>query len=320
MSALSAAYMHDEATAFAHIEAMLWSHGPVCPGCGVVGNAYELKGVRSKPSKKHPDGKERHGLKKCKDCGKQFTVRIGTIFEDSHIGLHLWLQAIYLMTSSKKGISSHQLHRTLGITVKSAWFMSHRVREAMRNDGSVDFGAGGGVVEVDETFIGHDKTIKPKHSKKGRGYAHKHKVLTLVDRSTGRAKSMVVDDLKAKTLVPILKENIAKEATIYTDEAGQYTHLDRYFKDHDFVQHGAGEYVRGDVHTNTIEGYFSIFKRGMKGVYQHCAKKHLHRYAAEFEFRYNNRVANGVDDDQRAGTLLAGISGKRLLYGDSSRV
>ena len=200
MSALSAAYMHDEATAFAHIEAMLWSHGPVCPGCGVVGNAYELKGVRSKPSKKHPDGKERHGLKKCKDCGKQFTVRIGTIFEDSHIGLHLWLQAIYLMTSSKKGISSHQLHRTLGITVKSAWFMSHRVREAMRNDGSVDFGAGGGVVEVDETFIGHDKTIKPKHSKKGRGYAHKHKVLTLVDRSTGRAKSMVVDDLKARAI------------------------------------------------------------------------------------------------------------------------
>ena len=185
MSALSAAYMHDEATAFAHIEEMLWPHGSVCPGCGVVGNAYELKGVRSKPSKKRPEGKERHGLKKCKDCGKQFTVRIGTIFEDSHIDLHLWLQAIYLMTSSKKGISSHQLHRTLGITVKSAWFMSHRVREAMRNDGSVNFGAGGGVVEVDETFIGHDKTIKPKHSKKGRGYAHKHKVLTLVDRRTG---------------------------------------------------------------------------------------------------------------------------------------
>ena len=167
MSALSAYYMHEEPAAFAHIEAMLWRHGPVCPSCGVVGNAYELNGVRSKPSKKHPKGKERHGLKKCKDCGKQFTVRIGTIFEDSHIDLHLWLQAIYLMTSSKKGISSHQLHRTLGITVKSAWFMSHRIREAMRNDGNVDFGAGGGVVEVDETFIGHDKTIKPKHSKKG---------------------------------------------------------------------------------------------------------------------------------------------------------
>ena len=318
MSALSAAYMHDEATAFAHIEAMLWSHGPVCPGCGVVGNAYELKGVRSKPSKKHPEGRERHGLKKCKDCGKQFTVRIGTIFEDSHIGLHLWLQAIYLMTSSKKGISSHQLHRTLGITVKSAWFMSHRIREAMRNDGSVDFGAGGGVVEVDETFIGHDKTIKPKHSKKGRGYAHKHKVLTLVDRSTSRAKSMVVDELKSKTLVPILRENIAKEATVYTDEAGQYTHLDRYFEDHDFVSHGAGEYVRGEVHTNTIEGYFSIFKRGMKGVYQHCAKKHLHRYAAEFEFRYNNRESNGIRDSQRADNVLSSVQGRRLTYRGSS--
>ena len=314
MSALSAAYMHDEAAAFAHIEAALWLHGPVCPGCGVVGNAYELNGVRTKSSKKHPDGKERHGLKKCKDCGKQFTVRIGTIFEDSHIDLHLWLQAIYLMTSSKKGISSHQLHRTLGLTVKSAWHMSHRIREAMRTDGSVDFGAGGGVVEADETFIGHDKTIKPKGEKKGRGYAHKHKVLALVDRNTGHARSMVVDDLKAKTLVPILKENIAKAATVYTDEAGQYTHLDRHFEDHDFVRHGAGEYVRGEVHTNTIEGYFSIFKRGMKGVYQHCGKKHLHRYAAEFEFRYNNRIANGVDDRHRAAVALKGATGKRLTY------
>ena len=147
---------------------------------------------------------------------------------------------------------------------------------------------------------------------------HKHKVLTLVDRNTGRAKSMVVDDLKAKTLVPILKENIAKEATIYTDEAGQYTHLDRYFEDHDFVQHGAGEYVRGDVHTNTIEGYFSIFKRGMKGVYQHCAKKHLHRYASEFEFRYNHRSALGVEDSLRAEHVLSSVKGKRLTYRGSS--
>ena len=188
MSALSATYMHDEAAAFAHIEAMLWSHGPVCPGCGVVGNAYELKGVRSKPSKKNPKGKVRHGLKKCKDCGKQFTVRIGTIFEDSHIDLHLWLQAIFLMTSSKKGISSNQLHRTLGITLKSAWFLSHRIREAMRDDGTVDFGTDGGIVEVDETFIGRDKDKPIK-----RGYAHKHKVLALVDRNSGKAHSMVVE-------------------------------------------------------------------------------------------------------------------------------
>ncbi len=213
--------MHDEAAAFTHVEAMLWPDGPVCPHCGVIGNAYVLNGVRTKPSRKHPEGKERHGLKKCKGCGKQYTVRVGTIFEGSHIDLHLWLQAIHLMTSSKKGVSSNQLHRVLGITLKSAWFMSHRIREAMRDDGVAGFGAGGGVVEVDETFIGHDKTIKPKGEKKGRGFAHKHKVLTLVDRTQGRAKSMVVDDLKTKTLVPILKENIDNEATIYTDEAGQ---------------------------------------------------------------------------------------------------
>ena len=283
MSVLSAPYLHDEAAAFAHVEAMLWPDGPVCPACGVVDEAYELKGVRSKKSKKCPEGKLRHGLKKCKACGKQFTVRIGTIFEDSHIDLHLWLQAIHLMTSSKKGISSNQLHRVLGITLKSAWFLSHRIREAMRDDSTVDFGAGGGVVEVDETFIGKDKDRPVK-----RGYAHKHKVLALVDRTSGKARSMVVDDLKAKTLTPILLENISKEATVYTDEAGQYRRLGDDFADHDFVHHSADQWAKpGGVHTNTIEGYFSIFKRGMKGVYQHCSKRHLHRYAAEFEFRYN---------------------------------
>ncbi len=304
MSILSAPYMHDEAAAFAHVEAMLWPDGPVCPHCGIIGKAYELKGVRSKPSKKCPEGKVRHGLKKCKGCGKQFTVRIGTIFEGSHIDLHLWLQGIYLLTSSKKGISSNQLHRTLGITLKSAWFMGHRIREAMRSDGSVPFGTGGGVVEVDEIFIGHDKMLKPEGEKKGRGYAHKHKVLSLVDRSAMRAQSIVVDDLKAKTLTPILKENIAAEAKVYTDEAGQYQRLGAEFARHDFVHHGAGEYRRDPVHTNTIEGYSSIFKRGMKGVYQRCAKKHLHHYATEFEFCYNNRIANGPDDATRAAIAL----------------
>lgn len=317
MSVLSKPYMHDEAEAFKHVESIIWPDGPVCPHCGVVDRAYRLEGVRTKPSKKHPEGKVRHGLWKCRECRKQFTVRKGTIFEDSHIEMYKWLQAIHLMVSSKKGISSHQLHRVLEITHKSAWFMSHRIREAMRSDGAVDFGAGGGTVEVDETFIGNDRTVKPHGSKKGRGYAHKHKVLTLVDRNTGRAKSMVVDDLKTKTLLPILKENIAKEAVIYTDEAGQYRNLSVDFAGHDFTRHGAGEYVRGDVHTNTIEGYFSIFKRGMKGVYQHCSKKHLHRYAAEFEFRYNNRAANGVDDLERASQALSGVVGKRILYRDS---
>ena len=256
----------------------------------------------------------RPGLRRCKDCKKDFTVKVGTVFEASHVSMCHWLQATYLLTASKKGFSAHQLHRTLGVTYKTAWFMFHRLREAMRSGDLAPFGAGGGTVEVDETFIGNDRTVKPKHTKKGRGYAHKHKVLALVDRSTGRAKSMVVDDLKAKTLVPILKENIAAEATVYTDEAGQYHHLGRDFAEHEIVRHGLGEWGRGPVHTNTIEGYFSIFKRGMKGVYQHCSKRHLHRYAAEFEFRYNNRVANGADDRLRAVLALRGASGRRLTY------
>jgi len=276
MSVLSAPYMHDEAAAFAHVEAMLWPDGPVCPHCGVVDRAYRLEGVRTKATKKNPEGKVRHGLWKCRECRKQFTVRKGTIFEESHLPLHLWLQAIHLMMSSKKGISSHQLHRVLGITYKSAWFLTHRIRECMRSGELDPMGGNGGAVEVDETFIGHDKAVKPKGEKRGRGYAHKYKVLTLVDRDSKRAKSIVVDDLKASTLVPILQENIDCEAVVYTDEAGQYKHLGRDFGSHDFVHHGQGEYGRGTVHTNTVEGFYSIFKRGMKGVYQHCGKQHLH--------------------------------------------
>jgi len=220
MSVLSKPYMHDEAAAFEHVEAMLWPDGPVCPHCGVVDSAYVLKGVRSKPSKKNPEGVERHGLKKCKDCGKQFTVRKNTIFEESHIPLHKWLQAIHLMVSSKKGISAHQLHRVLEVTYKTAWFLGHRIRECMRSGELSPMGSGGGTVEVDEKFIGNDRSFKPHGEKKGRGYAHKHKVLTLVDRETKQAKSIIVDDLKKFTLVPILRENIAKEAVVYTDEAG----------------------------------------------------------------------------------------------------
>ena len=176
------------------------------------------------------------------------------------------------------------------------------------------FGSGGGGVEVDETFIGHDKSKKPEGEKKGRGYDHKYKILTLVDRESKQARSIVVDDLKQSTLLPILRENIASEAAIYTDEAAQYRNLKREFASHDFVSHIKAEYGRGEVHTNTAEGYFSIFKRGMKGVYQHCGRQHLHRYAAEFEFRYNNRVANGVDDSMRAAKILKGAEGKRMMY------
>lgn len=306
MSALSAPYLHDEAAAFEFVESVLWPTGAVCPHCGGVDRITKVKA--------NPEKRIRVGLHRCGDCKRQFTVKVGTVFEASKVKMHLWMQAVVLMTASKKGISAHQLHRVLGVTYKTAWFMEHRIREAMRSGDLSPFGSGGGVVEVDETFIGHDKTVKPKGEKKGRGYAHKHKILSLVDRDTGRSRDFVVDDLKKATLLPILRENIAKEATVYTDEAGQYNKLGDEFAAHDFVRHGAGEYGRGQVHTNTIEGYFSIFKRGMKGVYQHCGKKHLHRYVAEFGFRYSNRIANGVDDHGRARLALAGAAGKRLTY------
>lgn len=317
MSVLSKPYMHDEAAAFAHVESIIWPEGPVCPHCGVVSRAYRLTGVRSKPSKKNPEGVERHGLWKCRECRKQFTVRKGTIFEESHIPMHKWLQAIHLMVSSKKGISAHQLHRVLEITHKSAWFMAHRIRECMRDGALAPFGGNGGAVEVDETFIGKEPGVTK--AKNARGGSHKMKVLTLVDRDTKRAKSVVVDDLKKSTLVPILRENIAKEAFVLTDDARQYQGLAASpdFAGHDWVNHSAGEYVRREdreVHTNTVEGFYSIFKRGMKGVYQHCAKKHLHRYAAEFDFRYNNRSANGVEDVERGEIALRGVVGKRLTY------
>jgi transposase-like protein len=304
MSILSKAYFHNEEAAFKHVEAVLWPNGPVCPHCGAVDRIGKIQA--------NPEKRVRLGLHKCGHCKGQFTVRNGTVFEASKVPLHKWLQALHLMVSSKKGISAHQMHRVLEVTYKTAWFMAHRIREAMRSGDLAPMGGNGGIVEVDETFIGQDPA--KKKSAKARGSHHKMKVLSLVDRSTGRARSMVVDDLKAKTLVPILRENIAKESTVYTDEAGQYGKLADDFAIHDFVRHSAEEYARGFVHTNTIEGYFSIFKRGMKGVYQHCAKRHLHRYMAEFDFRYSNRSALGVEDQERARIALKGIVGKRLKY------
>lgn len=302
-SALSAPHFHNEEAAYAFVEARVWPEGPVCPHCGGYDRIGKMGGKST-----------RIGAYKCYQCRKPFTVKIGTIFESSHVALNIWLQAMYLIAGSKKGISSNQLHRTLGVTLKTAWFMSHRIREAMRSGDMTPFGSGGGIVEIDETFIGNDRTIKPEGVKKGRGFHHKHKVLSLVDRNSGFARSMVVDTLRVSELLPILEENIAYEAHVMTDEAGQYQRLGDSFADHDFVRHSQSEYGRGIVHTNTIEGYFSIFKRGMKGVYQHCAKKHLHRYLAEFDFRYNHREANGMDDAARADQMLRGVVGKRLTY------
>jgi transposase-like protein len=300
MSAMSAPYLHDEGAAFAHLESILWPDGPVCPHCGSIsGKHYDLR-------------KTRVGLRKCSDCRKQFTVKVGSVFESAHIPLHKMLQAVYLLCSSKKGISSHQLHRILGIQYNSAWFLTHRIREAFRSGELSPLGGGGGIVEVDETFIGQKEDM-PKH----RGFAHKHAILSLVERG-GAVRSFHVEGTSAARLVPILRANIAKETAIMTDEAGQYTHLTKDFASHEYVNHSAGEYGRGKVHTNTLEGYFSIFKRGMKGIYQHCSEKHLHRYLAEFDFRYNNRIALGVDDTARAARALGCAVGKRLLYRDSS--
>lgn len=288
----------DPEAARAYLEAQRWANGVFCPHCGGTDKCTKLEG------KKH-----RAGLYQCGDCRQQFTVTVGTVFERSKVALNKWLLATFLMASSKKGISAHQLHRTIGVTYKTAWFMFHRIREAMRDDTTGGFGNGGGIVEVDETFTGREPGKEVK-----RGVGHKMKVLTLVDRTTGKAKSVVVDDLKIKTLLPILKANIAAEATVYTDEAMQYDNLRDHFAAHESVNHGVDEYVRGGVTTNTVEGYFSIFKRGMKGVYQHCGKQHLHRYAAEFAFRYSNRIANGTDDTIRADLILRGAEGKRLTY------
>lgn len=315
MSVLNQPYFHDESAAFAKLESVLWPNGPVCPHCGNNERVYDLKGVRSKPSKKNPEGVERHGLKKCGKCHKQFTVRVGTVFESSHIPLHKWFQAVHLLCSSKKGISSHQLHRVLEITYEAAWFMSHRIREAMRSGPLAPMGGAGssGIVEADETFIGRKKGV-PKR----RGAGHKHAVLSLVERG-GKVKSVHVEDVKANTLVPIVNENIAKEARVMTDDAATYYNKLDGFKSHETVNHAANQYVKDDIHTNTVEGYFSIFKRGMKGVYQHCSEKHLHRYLAEFDFRYNNRVALGVEDVARSNKALEGAAGKRLKYRRSDR-
>lgn len=310
MSVFSAPHFHDETAAFAKLESVVWPNGPVCPHCGGTVRIYALKDVRSKPSKKNPEGVVRHGLKKCGQCRKQFTVRVCTVFESSHLPLHKWLQAVHLLCSSKKGISSHQLHRVLECTYEAAWFMSHRIREAMRSGDLAPMGGAGGsgIVEVDETYIGTKKG-KPQR----RGYAHKHAVLSLVQRG-GTVRSFHVDDVKTATLVNIVKANIELEARVMTDEAGQYRNTLGDFAEHGTVNHSQDEYVRGDIHTNTIEGYFSIFKRGMKGVYQHCSEKHLHRYLAEFDFRYNNRSALGVEDAERSIRALEGIAGKRLTY------
>ncbi len=321
MSILSRSYFHCEKAAFKHVEASLWPNGPSCPHCGGTDRIKQMDGIRTKPSKKNPEGVERFGVKKCYDCRGQFTVRKGTIFEESHLPMHKWLQAIYLMTSSKKGISSHQMARTLEIQVKSAWFLTHRIRAAMAS-GLFDMSPMGGegmTVEADETYIGKKEDQTPPEARKGRPYISKKSgvqkmaVVSLVER-VGRVRSFHVDNATKKSVTEIVWHNVSRQSALYTDESRLYNDVRPKFATSGMVKHSDGEYVRGDIHTNTVEGFYSIFKRGMKGVYQHCKEKHLHRYLAEYDFRYNNRVRLGVDDVERANIALLGVVGKRLTY------
>jgi transposase-like protein len=304
MTQLTDNIFHDEDAARAHFEAIRWPEGRTCPHCGTVGNSTLLQGKSTRP-----------GLYKCKDCRKPFTATMGTIYERSHIPLHKWLLATHLMVSSKKGISAAQLHRNLGFgSYRTAWFMAHRIREAMRSDDTTPMGEGGGDVFADETYFGRNPDA-PRNRMAIRGM---NQILTLVDRNTGRSTSMIFDGtITTANLAPILEANIAKEARLLTDDARHYKVAAKAFAAHGVVAHNLGEYVSREdrtITTNQIEGFFGIFKRGMRGIYQHCGKQHLHRYLAEFDFRYSNRQATGCNDTERAAKAVAGTVGRRLMY------
>jgi transposase-like protein len=302
MASITAPRFTNEDEARKYLEAIRWPHGPVCPKCGSVGNAYQTK---------------RAGLYRCgsKECRKDFTVTVGTVYERSHIPLHKWLLASYLLCSSKKGISSHQLHRMLGVTYKSAWFMTHRIREAMKPDSTPfpPIGGEGKTVEVDEMFVGGNESNKHAKDRKHLGRAGKQAVVSLVERG-GKAISSHVQRVNTETLAPIMRGQMAPQTHLISDSAFHYKLLGMMYRKHEAVNHSKGEHARGNVHTNSVEGFFGIFKRGMSGVYQHCSEKHLQRYLAEFDFRYSNRVALGVHDDMRAELAVLGAEGKRLTY------
>ena len=299
---------HDEDAAREHLEALRWADGVVCPLCDSTDKVKALGG-KSMGS----------GWYHCGDCRKKFTVRVGTVYERSKVPLHKWLLATQLMASSKKGVSAHQLHRTLGVTYKTAWFMAHRIREAMRED-TPDGGMGGfGPVEADETYFGkvaNPRTMRADGTpflKRGSGGANKRAVIALVERG-GRVKTFHPEKATKNVVAAILFQNVRREATIFTDESRLYTDVGKQYGAHETVKHSADEYVRGEVYTNTVEGYFSIFKRGMKGIYQHCGEKHLHRYLAEYDFRYNTRAKLGLTDEERRDAILSNAEGKRLTY------
>ncbi|MCZ4345766.1 IS1595 family transposase [Devosia neptuniae] len=310
-------YQNPEA-AREHLETIQWPHGPVCPHCGNVDAARitKLAGKSTRP-----------GVYKCKECRKPFSVTVGTVFERSHIPLHKWVAATHLMAASKKGISAHQMHRMLGVTYKTAWFMEHRIRAAMAvpAKGRGPMGGEGKTIEADETYWGpkDDQTPPPRKAAEGprttkpKPGFYKRTIVSLVERG-GEVRSFHVEAANIQTVKDVLFRNVDRKSTLYTDQAQFYKKPGKDFDTHRSVNHSKDEWVRWEgeakVHTNTIENVFSVFKRGMKGTYQHCGEAHLHRYLAEFDFRYNRRSALGVEDNERHDMLLAAIRGKRLTY------
>lgn len=300
MSAFNNPIFQDETKAREFLEAQRWPDGPVCPFCGQLDRAKALPAT----------GALGAGWYHCPDCRKKFTVRVGTLYERSHIPLHKWLYATHLLVSSKKGISAHQLSRSLGITYKSAWFMAHRIREGMapaKNAGPL--GGAGMIVEADEMFIGK-KPGKRKAPGAG-GYGHKMAILSLVERD-GSVRSTPIERASREHIRAVMDKAIDPATRVFTDKANHYRFMP--VSKHETVDHSKGEYARGPVHTNTVEGVFSIFRRGMVGTYQHCGEQHLHRYLAEFDFRYSNRAKLGINDEMRAAIAIKGIEGKRLTY------
>jgi transposase-like protein len=317
--ALDAPHLHNEEAAFAFVERLLWPNGPVCPfannATGVICASLtqrigKLVGVRTKPSQKNPQGIERYGLYKCYHCRQQFTVRKGTIFEETQLPMHLWLQVIHLMNSSKKGLATRQVQRLLNCSMETAWFLTHRVREMMKptETNGPDMGGLSVTVEADETFIG-----AITNRKKYRTRTEKHVVLSLVERD-GKARSFHVPNVRAETLGNVLAAHARRQSTLMTDDANQYVSIGKGFTKHESVGHTYGEYVRGDAHTNTVEGFFSILKRGLYGTYQHVSEAHLQKYLTEFDFRYSNRESLGVNDATRMALTVRGAKGKRLTY------
>ncbi|MFN0192297.1 MAG: IS1595 family transposase [Aestuariivirga sp.] len=296
MSDLSKPIFHNEAKARAWLESQIWPDGPVCPHC-TSGDATRLEGEA-----------HRDGVIQCNECRKQYTVTVGTVFERSKLPLTKWLQAVYLLSASKKGMSTNQLSRMLGLPYKTAWFMTHRIREAMR-EGTFIGGLGGQnkVVEVDETYVGG----KAKNAKHGAPIPNKEPVVSLVERD-GKVRSFHLPEVTAKNLGPVLRTQIDRKSYLMTDESMVYIGVGKEFDGHGTVNHSIEQYVRGVFwHTNTVEGYFAILKRGIMGSYHHVSQQHLKRYVGEFDFRYNTRDKS---DFERANEALKGIVGKRLTY------